>query len=371
MRIAHIADVHLGYRAYTRLTSTGLNRREVDVFKAFQSILDIIAERNPDVVVIAGDLFHTVRPSNFTIHQTYKLFANFRAVSAAPVVIVGGNHDTPKSSDTGCILDLYASLPGFHVHHHGFNAVSLPDLDAAVYCLPYFALEEREQYVLKPVDGHSVNVLAVHGTVQGVVRSRDPEVLQPKPSEFHFDEWDYAAFGHYHVSTELAPNAYFSGSHEYSSSNIWEECPRLGASPAAKGFIIYDTVARQAEFIDTPALRFVRDLPVINAVDLSAEEVMGLMAERLGKVPDGLQDKILRVVVEGFPRQLHKELDWAQLRVWKNEALHLDVVLRQIAAESSSGGRQPGGVAKLLEQEWADYAGSLVDVPRGVDRQRL
>jgi hypothetical protein len=27
MRIAHIADVHLGYRAYSRVTSRGLNQR--------------------------------------------------------------------------------------------------------------------------------------------------------------------------------------------------------------------------------------------------------------------------------------------------------------------------------------------------------
>ena len=39
MRIAHIADPHLGYRAYNRITSQGINRREADVFKAFQSAL--------------------------------------------------------------------------------------------------------------------------------------------------------------------------------------------------------------------------------------------------------------------------------------------------------------------------------------------
>ncbi len=44
MRIAHIADPHLGYRAYNRITSQGVNRREADVFKAFQSALAKVAE---------------------------------------------------------------------------------------------------------------------------------------------------------------------------------------------------------------------------------------------------------------------------------------------------------------------------------------
>ena len=67
VKLAHIADPHLGARQYHRLTSSGINQREADVAQAFRAAVDgVIAER-PDVVVVAGDLFHTVRPTNAAI----------------------------------------------------------------------------------------------------------------------------------------------------------------------------------------------------------------------------------------------------------------------------------------------------------------
>ncbi|MCC6485330.1 MAG: DNA repair exonuclease [Armatimonadetes bacterium] len=371
MRIAHLADVHLGYRAYTRTTSAGLNRREVDVFKAFQSVLQRVIDLNPDIVIIAGDLFHSVRPSNYTINNAYRLLRDFRNQTPAPLVIIGGNHDTPKSVDTGCILDLFDSIPNVFIRHHGYHAVAFPELDCAVYCLPYFALEDRAQYLLRPEAGPSTNILTVHGTVQGVVRSRDSEALQAHPSEFHFEEWNYAAFGHYHIRCELEPNAYYAGSIEYTSTNIWEECPGARGRPSPKGFVLYDTDAGKADFFETPDLRYVRDLGVLNAESLSAAEVMEGIDARLASVPGGLNEKILRIVVEAFPRALQKELDWQRLRSLKNDALHLDVVFRPQPETHRALGRTPGGGARPLELEWEDYAGGMEDVPRGIERSRL
>jgi exonuclease SbcD len=39
MRLVHLADLHLGFRAYSRTNSLGINRREADVFMAFQQAL--------------------------------------------------------------------------------------------------------------------------------------------------------------------------------------------------------------------------------------------------------------------------------------------------------------------------------------------
>ena len=36
MRIAHLSDVHLGYRAYSRTNEHGVNQREHDVLQAFR-----------------------------------------------------------------------------------------------------------------------------------------------------------------------------------------------------------------------------------------------------------------------------------------------------------------------------------------------
>src|SRR5690606_5572789 len=67
MLIAHLADLHLGYRAYARLAAGGINARERDVALAFRAALDRIIELRADLVLVAGDVFHTVRPSNAAI----------------------------------------------------------------------------------------------------------------------------------------------------------------------------------------------------------------------------------------------------------------------------------------------------------------
>ena len=67
MKLAHIADSHLGIRQYHRQTPTGINQREADVANAFRGVIDDVIAQHPDVVVIAGDLFHSVRPTNAAI----------------------------------------------------------------------------------------------------------------------------------------------------------------------------------------------------------------------------------------------------------------------------------------------------------------
>jgi hypothetical protein len=56
MRVLHFADVHLGYRAYNRVTEQGINQREADVFKTFEFALEAM------VGVTAGPCAYGWRP---------------------------------------------------------------------------------------------------------------------------------------------------------------------------------------------------------------------------------------------------------------------------------------------------------------------
>ena len=40
MRLAHLADVHLGFRQYHRLNAQGINQREADVAAAFRTAIE-------------------------------------------------------------------------------------------------------------------------------------------------------------------------------------------------------------------------------------------------------------------------------------------------------------------------------------------
>ncbi len=75
MRIAHLADLHLGFRAYHRVTPRGINVREADVADAFRRAVARVCDLRPDLVLVAGDIFHTVRPSNTAIAEAFRHFS--------------------------------------------------------------------------------------------------------------------------------------------------------------------------------------------------------------------------------------------------------------------------------------------------------
>jgi exonuclease SbcD len=364
MRIAHIADTHLGYRAYNRVTSQGVNRREADVFQAFRYALAKVAEIEPDLIVIAGDVFHVVRPSNLTIQQTFREFAALRRKTSAPIVLIGGNHDSPRSADTGCILDLLTNLPDIHVVHSEYLQVKLEDLDASVFCLCHRALPHLSSLRIEPDPASTRNILLVHGTLEGIARYAY-DLYEINRSQVISDGWDYIAFGHYHIFTKLADNAYYAGSLEYTSSTIWHETKQL------KGFIEYDAGERELVKFHAVPTRKVIDLQPIDATDLTASELDTKIQLRVDSIEGGCDDKIIRLVVESLPRAVQADLDYSAIREIRARALHFDLQIRRPSRSSLSEGREgQDDHARTVEEEWSEFAASY-DIPSGVDREKF
>src|SRR5579872_7205375 len=136
MRLVHLSDLHLGYRQYQRLTPGGINQRESDVAQAFRRAIDGVIALAPDVVVLAGDIFHTVRPTNPAIVFAFQQFARLRAaLPNAIIVMSAGNHDTPRAAETGCILRLFAPL-GIHVVDAAPERLSFPERRLSILAVP-------------------------------------------------------------------------------------------------------------------------------------------------------------------------------------------------------------------------------------------
>jgi exonuclease SbcD len=111
VELAHIADRHLGIRQYHRQTAAGINQREADVAHAFRAAVDGVIEVRPDVVVVAGDLFLSVRPHERAIVFAFRQFQRLRdALPKAPIVLIAGSHDTPRSRESGSILRRFERL---------------------------------------------------------------------------------------------------------------------------------------------------------------------------------------------------------------------------------------------------------------------
>jgi len=87
VKILHTADWHVGR------TIRGLSR--ADEHRAvLAEIAQIAAERDVDLVAIAGDIFDSVAPGPEAEQIVYQ--ALLKLADVAPVVLVAGNHDNPR-----------------------------------------------------------------------------------------------------------------------------------------------------------------------------------------------------------------------------------------------------------------------------------
>ncbi len=376
MKLAHLADVHLGFRQYHRHTPEGINQREADVAQAFRwAVQDLVACR-PDLIVIAGDLFHSVRPPNGAILEAFVQLSRMRAaLPDCPVLIIAGNHDTPRSVEAGSILKLFEEIPGVVVATKEVRRVILEQLDASVWLVPHAALVGGAQPELVPRDSSRRQILVAHGEIAGVLPGDRSSleyggvVLEPK--DLHLDRWSYVALGHYHVAHRVAPNAWYCGALEYVSPNPWGELrdEAKGGKPG-KGWLLVELEdAVRVEFHPVPLARRLIDLEPIDGSGRGAEEISLLLRQRVERVPGGIEGQVVRQVVYNVPRLVARELDHALIRDYKSRALHYHLDVRWPAPRREVGVGAPGRSARL-EEIVADFLKKRV-LPPGMDRGRL
>ncbi len=330
MRLVHLSDLHLGYRQYQRLTPTGVNQREADVASTFRVAIDRIIELRPELVVIAGDVFHNVRPSNQAIVHAFLQFS--RLVTALPdsaIVLVAGNHDTPRTSETGGILQLFAQL-GLDVVDREAKRLSFPAHDLSVLAVPDVPGLVKPSFT--PDSSARFNVLTLHGGIPGITDAAawDRPPVEVTPSELNAPAWDYVALGHCHVYREIKSNVFYSGSIDYTSVDTWGEQREAneGGVPG-KGFVERDLVTGAQTFHALPPSRPLINLPAINARNLVAADVDHRIRTIVDACVDGIDDKIVRLTVWDIPRHVARELDHKTIRDYKRRALSFQLDLRR------------------------------------------
>jgi DNA repair protein SbcD/Mre11 len=358
LRIAHLADLHLGYRAYHRVNARGGNVRESDVADAFRQAVARITELRPDLVLVAGDVFHTVRPSNTSIADAFRQFSLLAdRLPDVPIVMIAGNHDSPRSADTGNILNLFREIDGVRVVCDECRTIRLPEIDTSILCLPHVSLSTGEEVEMEPDDGSKHNVLMLHGTIEGETADRKLRYISEYGGavipEGRIDptHWDYVALGHYHLCEDLAPNMWYAGGLERTSANIWFE-------REDKGFLLYSTKTGRAEF-EPVQTRPMIDLPRIEARGLGAAELDETVRASVERIPDGLRGKIVRLVIHDVPRAVVRELNHKRIREWKAEAVHFHLDARPPEARRRSDTNAPvrrqtlqEQVANYLRKDW-------------------
>jgi exonuclease SbcD len=87
IRILHTADWHIGH------TLRGYDR-EAEHLAVFDQLVGIVAEREINVLLVAGDIFDSQNPSGEALSLFYRTLSRLRmARPQLKIVVVAGNHD--------------------------------------------------------------------------------------------------------------------------------------------------------------------------------------------------------------------------------------------------------------------------------------
>lgn len=346
MRIIHVADTHLGYSAYRKVCDDdsqfrGLNQREVDTYRSFQAFVDRVLEIRPDVVLHCGDLFDTVRPSNralgFALEQLVRL-----SEADIPVVLIAGNHSTPRIRETGSAFRLFEHLPNiFPVYKAVYEHLTFGDL--TVHAIPHSDGELFKEQLpnLGRSGGTSYEVAMLHAGVVGFREFRMNEFNEQLIDSCYLrEELDYIALGHYHQRCDLARNASYSGSTE-----------RFSFSEAGqrKGFFVLDLESKKREFMELPC----RPMLDLGPIDAHHMDAASLKAEIEQALSVDLEGKVVRLVVKNLPRTAYEAIDFRRLKELAAGATHFEPKF-EISRENVS---IQSGTATLnsLEQEFVSF----------------
>lgn len=371
MRIAALSDLHLGFRAF-QATHAGRNAREVDVEQAWENAVTQVIAARPDLVTIAGDVFHHPRVSDFAKRAFLAGLARILEETAAYVVVLQGNHDAGRTAEvlTPIALAQVVDQDSGRKDVSGARRLYLvtepqrirfvvgpewtPSKDrtelVSVACFP-FTTGKQATYELAPEPKTDVNILLMHAAVKGdhIPWFYGGDRALDIKKEAH--RWDAIILGDYHEFTRLHPEhlAFYSGSLERTSSNIWQE-------EAPKGWVLVDTKARTLEFVEVPT-RGMASLDVSDLPDVpTAEVVNDLLAEVL-RQGESYAGAIVRLKADDFPIEEREHIDWSLVRKLRDVCFHfyLDIRYRALEAADLGDRRERGQALSLVEEALAFF----------------
>ena len=308
MRLVHLSDLHLGFRAYFHL-ERGWNRRERDIASAFLGALEQTARLHPDLVLITGDVFDGPNPPStafLTVHRA--LLRLRRQLPDVPVLIIAGERDSPRSrADPGpvAVLD---SLPGVEAAAGAPRSVQLQALDAHALLVPFRAVAGPPLPEVRPDPSARWNLLLVRGRPSGSGHG-----IRVDPTE-----WSYVAVGGDHRSVAYRPNVRTAGAPERPGTCPWEEATEQ------RGFLTFDLASGEAEF--HPVIgRPVVDLAPVRVTAEDPGAGTRRLREVLHGVPGGVEGKIVRARLRGEIVTPGDGLSQGLLDAVLRRAAHLEV----------------------------------------------
>lgn len=236
MKIVHTADWHIGKVVNDHPLIEDQRAILADWLQQTVTI-------NPDLVIVAGDLYDRTLPSGEAVQATNEILTKMRQELACPICVIAGNHD---SGDRVA----YASgmLANQEMHMVGLPSESIEKVavgQADVYLLPFsdhltlkrlypeekiHSIEDATKVQVARIksqwDEDRLNILVYHGYVTAGLTEDAGEDLEKSDSERPlsigtseyvpnsvFEGFDYVALGHLHGAQQVGTSRIrYSGS---------------------------------------------------------------------------------------------------------------------------------------------------------------
>ncbi len=286
MKIGIIADTHFGY-----------TRFEEDAFaQAEHALLD--AEKQADIILVAGDVFDVKIPKLETLKRAADIFSKVKK----PVYVIHGNHER-RSKDMVNSVQLLSLLSNIRYLHGRTETIetegerititffgSVPE-DLAKTALTKVVEEERAK--LETQNGKQFKVLVLHQSIKELVYGEEDELSFDDLRDLPFD---LIINGHIHKHhVEMGGKLIIPGSTVITQLRNDEQGER--------GYVLYDTGTKKAEFVPIPSrLFFYRELEFRDApLTEVKEKIENTINEIRAKYPDAvLKIKLNGTLKEGL-----------------------------------------------------------------------
>ncbi len=275
MRIGIVADNHLGYPRF-----------EEDSFVQAERAMLGAAEKC-DVIINAGDIFDTRIPKLETLQKGMELFSRIKV----PVFTIYGNHERRTKEMTNPVELLLTA--GVVKYLHGTGEIFEKDGEKAqifgIGNIPDRYAKTAVESALKkfvPEEG-AFKILVLHQTISDILKTEEEELSLDFLEDLPFD---LIINGHIHKRMEK-----LDGKVLMPGSTVITQLKK--DEMEQKGYYIYDTKARKAEFFPIECRAFFHE--ELEFADASEEDVRKKVREKIEELKRRDKDAVILIKLKG------------------------------------------------------------------------
>ena len=205
----HISDTHIGLNRFGKTNEFGCNCRGEDFLNSFRGAIEDIKKLKPDFILHSGDLFDSV-----VVADKYKYeVQNILQTIECPMVIILGNHSTPKTTSSISPVMLLSPIKNISIIYGEYKRVKLLGDRVCIHAIPHIIDPDTFRKTLSAVkldEKFEFNIAMTHGALPfgAYVCMEEGHMI---PQSFIDRGFDYIALGDYHITKKIHERCYYPG----------------------------------------------------------------------------------------------------------------------------------------------------------------